>query len=261
MQQIPALINTDFENYYLSIYGERWQLLRESLRLPATPVSYSQGLLKPYMLDRASVLAASTLRLPEKGLILDACAAPGGKSLVLASLTGTENSLVANEFSAARRNRLCAVLDEYLDSEKRQRIKVTGFDAAKSGRKKTETYDAILLDVPCSSERHVIQDQKALSQWTQARPRFLSQRQWSLLSAAFLILKSSCSLVYSTCAITPEENDAVVLRLLQKYGSQVLVDEPDFAEGEKTQYGRIILPDQCGGMGPMYVARFRKKDL
>ncbi|MDR0312221.1 MAG: 16S rRNA methyltransferase [Treponema sp.] len=259
MQQIPALINNDFENYYLSIYGERWPLLRESLLLPAKPEPFKHGLLKPYMMDRASVIAASTLRLPRNGVILDACAAPGGKSLVLATLMRTENSLVANEFSAARRNRLRMVLDEYLDTATRQRIKISGFDAAKLGRKKTETYDAILLDVPCSSERHVIQDQKALAQWTPARPRFLSQRQWSLLSASFLILKDGGSLIYSTCAITPEENDAVVFRLLQKYGSQVLIDEPDFVEGEETKYGKIILPDQCDGMGPMYVARFGKK--
>jgi 16S rRNA (cytosine1407-C5)-methyltransferase len=258
MRQLTAQTNNGFENYYLSLYGERWPLLREALLLPATPLPYSQGLIKPYLMDRSSVLAASALRLPENGIILDACAAPGGKSLVLASLMGTENVLVANEFSSARRNRLRMVLDEYLDSEKRQRIKITGFDAAKSGRRKTETYDAILLDVPCSSERHVIQDQKALAQWTAARPRFLSQRQWSLLSAAFLILKVGGSLVYSTCAIANEENDAVVSRLLQKYGSQVLVDGPDFVEGERTQYGRILLPDKCGGMGPMYVARFGK---
>jgi 16S rRNA (cytosine1407-C5)-methyltransferase len=98
-------------------------------------------------------------------------------------------------------------------------------------------------------------------QWTPARPRYLSQRQWSLLSAAFLLLNEGGSIVYSTCAITPEENDNVVSRLFQKYGSQLVIDEPDFPEGEKTQYGRIILPDQCDGMGPMYFARFGKKAL
>jgi 16S rRNA (cytosine1407-C5)-methyltransferase len=259
MQQITAQINNDFENHFLSIYGERWPMLRESLLLPTTPTPYSHRLLKPYMMDSASVIAASTLKLPENGVILDACAAPGGKSMVLATRMGTESNLVANEFSSARCNRLRMVLDEYLDTATRQRIKITGFDAAKLGRNKTETYNAILLDVPCSSERHVIQDQKALAQWTPSRPRFLSQRQWSLLSAAFLILKDGGSLVYSTCTITPEENDSVVARLLQKYGQQVFVDEPDFTNGEKTNYGRIILPDQCDGMGPMYVARFEKK--
>jgi 16S rRNA (cytosine1407-C5)-methyltransferase len=51
----------------------------------------------------------------------------------------------------------------------------------------------------------------------------------------------------------------VVRRLLGKYGDQVVPDEPDFSEGEKTAFGRIILPDASGGLGPMYVARFSKK--
>ena len=256
-------LNQKFEDYYGSIYGARWPLLRESLLSPVKAVPFNRGLKKPYMMDRASIIAAESLRLPESGLVLDACAAPGGKSLVLVSRMKDSSTLVSNEFSAERRRRLSKVLDEHLAEDKRRQIKITGFNAARLGRKKSICYDAILLDVPCSSERHVITDKKALEQWTPARPRFLCARQWSLLSAAFLILKEGGSLVYSTCAISAAENDGVVSRLLKKYGSRVIMDEPDFSEsgiliGEKTQYGRIMLPDQCGGSGPMYVARFGK---
>ena len=212
------------------------------------------------MLDRASILAALALRLPKEGIILDACAAPGGKSLVLCSRMENETTLIANELSAQRRRRLSAILHDHLDSDKRQQVKITGFDAAKLGGRKSENgrFDAILLDAPCSSERHVIQDKTALAKWTPGRPRFLSQRQWSLLSSAFLLLKENGSLVYATCAISPEENDSVAERLIQKYQTRVLLDSPDFTDGEKTQYGRIIMPDECDGMGPMYVARFKK---
>ena len=252
--------NNNFENYYYAIYNERWPHLRECLLKPSESVPYSHGLVKPYLLDYASVLAAKSLRLPESGIILDTCAAPGGKSLVLASLMNSETSLVSNELSSQRRRILITNLDDHLDNEKRNRVFVTSHDAAKMGSRKNELmrYSAILLDAPCSSERHVIQSEKALSQWTAARPRFLSQRQWSLLSAAFLLLKEGGSLIYSTCAINPEENDNVVRRLFEKYGNNVLLDAPDFDEGEKTLYGKIILPDVCSGMGPMYVARVKK---
>jgi len=227
-------------------------------------------------MDRASVLAAASLRLPEEGLILDACAAPGGKSLVLITRMARNDALrtargdfsaaaggarlLCNELSRERRRRLESVLDEHLDEENRRRVDVSGFDAAKAGGKKGERsrFDAILVDAPCSSERHVIQSPKALAEWTPARPRRLSSRQWSLLSAAFLLLKSGGSLVYATCALTPEENDGPVSRLLEKYAGEIELDEPDFAEGENTKYGRLILPDESGGMGPMYVARLRK---
>ena len=252
--------NPAFEAYYQNLWGSRWAALRESLLSPAAPIPYDEGLAKPYLMDGASILAASSLRLPDEGIILDACAAPGGKSLVLASRMGADATLLCNELSGERRRRLAKVLDEHLDSEKRRQVTVSGFDAGKQGSRKSEwnRFDAILLDAPCSSERHVIQSAAALAEWTAARPRSLARRQWSLLSAAFLLLKAGGSLVYATCAVTPEENDGPVSRLLSKYAGEIELDEPDFSEGEKTAYGRLILPDAADGMGPMYVARFRK---
>jgi 16S rRNA (cytosine1407-C5)-methyltransferase len=285
--------NTAFEAHYEAIYGNRWTDLRESLLAPVRAVPYDEGLTKPYMLDYASVLAARSLRLPweagipmEAGIpaaeILDACAAPGGKTLVIAGrLEG--GRLLANELSVERRRRLQAVLDEHLGPEKRALVRISGFDAAAAGARRGEwgRFDAILLDAPCSSERHVLGDSTAISRWTAARPRFLARRQWALLSAAFLLLKPGGSLVYVTCALDPGENDGVARRLLEKYGpprraspqaaetaeaparsaaeGAAVLDRPDFAEGEAAEYGRIILPDRTGGMGPMYVARFGKK--
>jgi 16S rRNA (cytosine1407-C5)-methyltransferase len=283
-------LNPAFEAYYQNIYGSRWQGLRESLLASPASVAYGEGLARPYLLDYGSVLAARSLRLPgetgppgETGAgegteILDACAAPGGKSLVIAGRMGSGVRLLANELSGERRRRLAAALDAHLDGEKRQWVRVSGFDAAAAGGKKRDwgRFDGILLDAPCSSERHVLADPGALTRWTKARPRFLAQRQWALLSAAFLLLKPGGSLVYATCALSPEENDHVAGRLLEKYGTApaakalgmgdegdlapgiVRLDPPDFPEGEATRYGRIILPDLSGGMGPMYVARFRK---
>ena len=250
--------NPAFEEYYLKLWGSRWPKLRESLLMPAASIPCGESLKKLYMMDRSSVLAASSLRLPIEGTILDACAAPGGKSLVLASRMSDGVQLLCNELSAERRRRLINVLDEHLGEEKRRRVTVSGFNAAELGGRKNEwnRFDAILLDAPCSSERHVIQSAKALAEWTRARPRSLSRRQWSLLSAAFLLLKPGGSLVYSTCSLSPEENDGPVSRLLEKYAGEIALDEPDFPEGDRTEYGRLILPDQSDGMGPMYVARF-----
>jgi 16S rRNA (cytosine1407-C5)-methyltransferase len=253
--------NPDFEAYYTRLYGSRWPGLKKSLLEGGPGFAWTEGLTRPYPLNYASVLAARSLRLPEKGLILDACAAPGGKSLVIAALMGTEVRLLANEFSRERRRRLEGVLNVHLDEKTRQRVAVSGFDAAALGGKKSEwgRFQAVLLDAPCSSEAHVLGKPGALGAWTAARPRFLARRQWALLSSAFLLLAPGGSLVYATCALTEEENDGVARRLPEKYGPWAELDEPDFTEGEKTAWGRIILPDHKGGAGPMYVARFRKR--
>jgi len=250
----------DFERFYATLYGPRWTTLRRALLEPSRSVSYADGLSRAYVLDRASILAAQTLRLPAGALILDACAAPGGKSLVIASRMDDESRLLANELSSERRRRLSDVLRDYLEPETRARSTVSGFDAAAAAGRPSERdrFDAILVDAPCSSERHVLASEKALAEWTPARPRSLATRQWALLSAAFLLLKTGGSLVYATCAVNPGENDGISARLVAKYGRRLVMDTPDFSEGEATDYGRMILPDRDEGLGPMYVARFRK---
>ncbi|MDR0583434.1 MAG: 16S rRNA methyltransferase [Treponema sp.] len=256
-------MNEAFEFYYSALYGDRWEGLRKNLLEDRPAYAFSQGLRLPYFLDYASVLAARSLRLaPAEPAFtaLDACAAPGGKSLVIASALPAEARLLANEFSADRRRRLSEVLDKHLTREKREQVRVSGFDAAAQGGRKGEhgRFAAILLDAPCSAEAHILKDGRALSAWTPARPRFLARRQWALLSSAFLLLSPCGSLVYATCALSAEENDGVARRLFEKYGGLAFLDPPDFSEGEKTEFGRIILPDNSGGIGPMYVARFRK---
>jgi 16S rRNA (cytosine1407-C5)-methyltransferase len=263
--------NTAFENYYRALFGSRWDSLGASLLEDRAAFAFTEGLTLPYFLDYASVLAARTLRMHTDILcqsdhaghqctILDACAAPGGKSLVLSSALPPGCLLLCNELSADRRRRLCEVLDKHLDREKRLQIKVSGFDAAAQGGRASERsrYASILLDAPCSSEAHVLKDEKALAAWTPARPRFLARRQWALLSSAFLLLAPGGSLVYATCALAAEENDGVARRLFEKYGGEVELDPPDFTEGAKSEFGRMLLPDS-DGMGPMYVARFKKR--
>ncbi len=214
-----------------------------------------------YRLDKVSVIAAEALILPQRGRVLDACAAPGGKTLVLAARMSPETRLVANELSAERRRRLKTVVADYLPPSLRSRIQVTGYDASSVCRKLPAAFDAILLDAPCSSERHLLGDPEALGRWSPARTRNLACRQWALLSSAFIMLAPGGCLVYSTCSISPEENDGVAGRLVKKYGDAFTYVPLDESGGEKTLYGSIFLPDTCGGGGPMYIARIVKRQI
>lgn len=254
-----------FRAHYSGLFGERWPALEAALAEPSDSVAFSAGAgLEPYYLDSASIFAASCLELPSEGRVLDACAAPGGKSLVLASrlgVAGTGPRLVANELSADRRRRLRDVLDRHLPSEARSRVEVSGRDAAAMCRFFESAFDAILLDAPCSSERHVVADAAAMAEWSPARVRGLAIRQWALLSSALIMLKPGACLVYSTCALGRAENDAVVERAMTKRGADISLERPEYegpGEAEATLYGLSILPDRARGAGPMYVSRMRK---
>lgn len=103
-----------FEAYYSTLFGDRWPTLRESLIQETQPVAFSVCGGKPYYLDQASIYAAQALPPIDEGCYLDMCAAPGGKTLVLASGMGQEAQIQANELSRTRRARLLTVLDEHL---------------------------------------------------------------------------------------------------------------------------------------------------
>lgn len=265
-----------FEKYYSELFGERWPTLRESLFGETVYAELSCGGAEKYFLDPASVFAALQLPLEGADHILDMCAAPGGKTLVIASRMAEDAELVSNERSPARKNRLAQVVQNCLPEEIRNRIKISCSDGAKWCTTQTEVYDRILLDAPCSSERHVLSDEKYLSQWSPSRIKSLSMEQWALLSSAYRLLVPGGYLLYSTCALCPSENDGVVSRLFQKFSdaelcftdSEPAVKEnierlcslPSLIQPERTEYGFHILPDKSAQCGPIWFTLIHKKN-
>ncbi|MFQ3619466.1 MAG: RsmB/NOP family class I SAM-dependent RNA methyltransferase [Spirochaetales bacterium] len=250
-----------FETFYASLYKERWISLKQALLQPTLFYSFEENLRKPYFLNLASYLAAKSLGPVENRTVLDLCAAPGGKTLVLASSLGAGGAIIANERSAERRYRLKRVLEEYLYPETLARIKVSGYDAARWGLYEKEKYDQILLDVPCSSERHLLEKPSHLNKWSPARTRHLAQQAYTMTLSALMALKTGGTLLYCTCALSPYENDQVIERVLEKKAAILLplqISHPD-VQTEATPWGIYILPDLCKGAGPLYVSLLTKK--
>ena len=261
-----------FDEYYGTLFGERWAALRGALNSPVRYAEWNAGK-KSYFLDSGSVRSASSLPLSGAKRILDMCAAPGGKSLVLASLMDYDAELFLNERSFDRYKRLSRVIDEHLADEKRSLVHLSCSDGATMCLRNPEPFDRILLDAPCSSERHVLGDEKYLSKWSPSRIKMLSSAQWALLSSAFRMLNSGGLLVYSTCALSEIENDGVVRRVLKKFSDAKIILPPSAEElsilispfckielpfAERTEFGFHVLPDSSDGAGPLYFSLISK---
>ena len=189
--------------------------------------------------------------------MLDMCAAPGGKTLVIAMMMAGKGRLLANERSASRRDRLRKVLFKHLPSENLDIVEVTGHDATRWSQYEQSTYDKILLDVPCSSERHVIKSPAHLKRWSPARTKHLSFQAYAFLSSALKVVKLGGCVVYSTCALSPLENDGVIEKLHLKRGGDFELLGIKFPFGSKTNFGLQIRPDADDGRGPLYISRIR----
>lgn len=246
-----------FDDYYRSIWNNRWDSLKAALLDEKSTQVSVEGTNPPYWLDQASLLTASLLPVTPGSSVLDMCAAPGGKSLVLARAIGKQGYLTANDRSPERRERLRKVLAS-LSPEISPTIKITGFNAESWGVYEKEVYDYILLDAPCSSERHVLNDEKHLSIWSPSRPKRLAISQYAMLSSALIALKKGGWLLYSTCSINPGENEEVIKKLFKRHEGEIKEAENIPQWAEKREFGGMVLPDKSGGMGPMYFCLIKK---
>jgi 16S rRNA C967 or C1407 C5-methylase (RsmB/RsmF family) len=243
-----------FETYYESIFSGRWPELKEALAREPAYATLGGPLTAPYYLDDASRIAARALPLQQARDILDMCAAPGGKALVLASGMEAAARLVANERSAKRRERLHRVLDEHLPGDIRERIEVTAHDATRWGLYERDAYDRILLDVPCSSERHILASDEHLDRWSPARTKHLAVQAFAMLAAAIDAARPGGLILYSTCALSPLENDGVIDKAEKKRAGRYRVRNAEVPWGESTRHGYHILPDRAEGRGPIYLS-------
>jgi len=265
------------------------------------PKLNDQGLLMWYWLDKASLMPPISLLSPppprsimqskddltmkgEKaqtsatGLsILDMCAAPGGKSMILSMLafhettrkatrtTNVNNHLTCNEKSVSRIRNLKHVIKSYIPDQLRSNnIRIVNHDAT---RWVGAMFDRVLADVPCSSERHVVMEAHKRrmrvdpAQWSPARCKRYASTQFQILLSAVRTTNKGALIVYSTCSIASAENEKVVRKVLKKTSHVVEVVErcgPFSSEdlvsmgAEHRDPGWILLPDRSGGCGPIY---------
>ncbi len=192
-------------------------------------------------------------------IVLDLCAAPGGKSTHLLSLLDRSDLLVANEVIRSR----VSVLNENIRKWGHQNVVVCNNDPADFSNLKG-LFDLILIDAPCSGEGLFRRDASAIQQWSVDNTNLCSTRQRRILADIWPSLKSGGYLIYSTCTFNPAENEenlkwmagnnefeSIRIPLQQNWGVEEM--------GVNGLFGYRFLPHKVKGEG-FFLTLIRKKD-
>ncbi len=214
-----------------------------------------------YIMNPSSVVPAQLLAsyMPEKPVMLDVSAAPGGKTCALSDFTNRKGIIVANEISS---NRLKS-LHFNLEKHGCYNVRTVSYDGRLLGDMFVDTFDGILLDAPCSNENKIFRNKTVQSQWGKDLIERMATLQYQLLKSAFKALKQGGVLAYSTCTLSLEENELAVKYVLDNIEGVELLKAGEFAGGGLSGISNIdenvarIMPDMHSIDG-FFVALFRK---
>jgi 16S rRNA C967 or C1407 C5-methylase (RsmB/RsmF family)/NOL1/NOP2/fmu family ribosome biogenesis protein len=146
-------------------------------------------------------------------LVLDLCAAPGGKTTTLIDALPSSSLVVANEIIKSRVN----VLQENLIRWGSAHTIITNNDP-KHFQKLAGLFDIVLIDAPCSGEGLWRRDAKAMEEWSMEQVHLCETRQARILHDSISCLKPGGILIYATCTFNQFENENQVKMLCEKYG-------------------------------------------
>jgi 16S rRNA (cytosine967-C5)-methyltransferase len=200
--------------------------------------------------DAGAQLAAVLLDAQPGMRVLDACAAPGGKTGHILQRTPSLSELVALDIDEQRLTRVKETLSRLKQSATLVAADIRHWQGG--------TFDRILIDAPCSStgviRRHP--DIKLLRRATDIPA--LANTQLEILQATFRMLKSGGRLLYATCSVLPEENEESIHRFMEaEPAARVMPLEPPSGAVSK-KFGWQLLPGAKAGTDGFYYACVEK---
>ncbi len=194
-----------------------------------------------------------------KKKVLDLCAAPGGKSTLLASYF-TDGLVIANEVIKSR----AAVLVENITKWGSDHVIVTNNDPSHF-QSLPGFFDMMLIDAPCSGSGLFRKDPATIKEWSEDNVQLCSQRQQRILADALPALNEDGILVYSTCSYSIDEDEAIADWLVSEMNMKSKRLAIDTAWGivetnspDTNAYGYRFYPDRLQGEG-FFIAVFQKK--
>ncbi len=228
--------------------------LRERPQFTLDPLFHAGGY---YVQEASSMFVEQVLYdyLAPDSIVLDLCAAPGGKSTLISQFLGTDGLLISNEVVRQR----VFILSENMQKWGNGNMIVTHNKPAEFGQKLPNLFDCILVDAPCSGEGMFRKDEKAVQEWSLKNVAMCAERQTQILADVWDALRPGGLLIYSTCTFNAEEDEKNAQWIVEELGAEILPVniEPEWGIVETTGYH--FYPHKTRGEG-FYLCAFRKKD-
>ena len=173
-----------------------------------------------YVQEASSMFIQQALEqyVDSSSIVLDLCAAPGGKSTLISEYLGMDGLLLSNEVVRQR----VFVLSENIQKWGNGNTVVTHNSAAEYGERCKHLFDCVLVDAPCSGEGMFRKDEQARTEWSLQAVRQCAERQRSILMDVWDALKPGGILIYSTCTFNEEENEKNAEWIADSLGAEVL---------------------------------------
>ena len=218
-----------------------------------------------YMQEPSASAVVEALDPSPGTMVLDLCAAPGGKATHLAARLAGDGILVANECVASRVQPLCSNLERIgarnaVVTSAMPDVLAAAFDSC---------FDAVVVDAPCSGEGMFRRDKEAIRQWSREHVAGCAARQALILSDGARMVRAGGVLIYSTCTLNSHENEEVIDAFLSTHPDFEL--EPIQAVALPTVFGSEIgvraelsraarlMPHTVRGEGH-FIARLRRTE-
>ena len=207
--------------------------------------------------DASSYLAAKNLGVKPDDLVLDICAAPGGKTAVLAEEMENKGEIIAIDIHQHKKK----LIEENMKKLGIDIVKATVLDARnvnKQGRK----FDKILVDVPCSGYGVIRKKPEILYTKNRENVEELASLQLEILNSAADILKDGGELIYSTCTIISQENTENVEKFLneRKEFKVKALNIPENVSGEYDKLGGFSINYKEEIMDNFYIIKLTKEE-
>lgn len=163
-----------------------------------------------YLQEPSAMVAASLMDFSESDIVLDLCAAPGGKSVQTSYLMNNRGLIISNDISRSRAGKIL----ENVERLGLGNIMITSNDFSLIYRNYIDTFDKIVLDAPCSGSGMFRKNDLVKLDWTYEKVLKCQEIQKQLILIVYQMLKPGGLLSYSTCSFSYEEDEEVIKYLL-----------------------------------------------